>query len=261
MITVDAMCKRYGALDVLRDVTLTLRTGAVTALVGPNGSGKTTLIKILLGLTRADRGTLTIEGQPADAAGTYRRAIGYMPQAAHFPVNLRVGDVLDLVAQLRPGEATDDDLARAFALEEIRDKTVGTLSGGTRQKVNAVIAFMFRPALLILDEPTAGLDPLSSNVLKAKIRAVRAEGRTVLVTSHILAELESLADDVAFLCDGRLRFAGSVADLLSRTDERSLEDAIAALMRAERGGRRDAASPGDGAPAPTWLTPQPEGTA
>lgn len=233
MIALDAIRKRYGTLDVLQDVSLTLRTGAVTALVGPNGSGKTTLIKIVLGLTRADSGALHLDGLPADAEGAYRRAIGYMPQAAHFPVNLRVGDVLALVAQLRPGEATDDDLACAFGMDALKDKLVGTLSGGTRQKVNAVIAFMFRPAVLILDEPTAGLDPLSSNVLKEKIRAVRHEGRSVLVTSHVMTELESLADDVAFLCDGRLRFSGSMADLLRRTDERSLEDAVAALMLAE----------------------------
>ena len=260
MITLDTIRKRYGALDVLMDVSLAVRPGAVTALVGPNGSGKTTLIKIMLGLTRADHGVLHVDGKQIDAAGAYRRAIGYMPQAAHFPVNLRVGDVLDLVAQLRPGEAVDDDLARAFEMDSVRDKFVGTLSGGTRQKVNAVIAFMFRPSLLILDEPTAGLDPLASNVLKEKIRAVRREGRSVLVTSHIMTELQSLADDVAFLCDGRMRFAGAVAELLSKTGAPSLEDAIAALMRSERASRRVATEASASAVVPRWLAPQPEAT-
>lgn len=258
MITLDTIRKRFGTLDVLQDVSLAVRPGAVTALVGPNGSGKTTLIKIVLGLTRADVGTLHVDGQPADEAGAYRRAIGYMPQAAHFPSNLRVGDVLDLVAQLRPGEATDDDLARAYEMHAIRDKFVGTLSGGTKQKVNAVIAFMFRPSLLILDEPTAGLDPLSANVLKEKIRAVRREGRSVLITSHIMTELETLADDVAFLCDGRLRFAGSVAALLDRTGERSLEEAIAGLMRTERTPRFAVPAVADLRPTP-WLSPAPKG--
>ena len=241
MISLESIGKRYGALDVLQDVSLAPRPGAVTALVGPNGSGKTTLIKIILGLTRADHGQLRVAGQPADADGSYRRTIGYMPQAAHFPVNLRVGDVLELVGRLRPGEATDDDLACAFDMPALKDKYVGTLSGGTKQKVNAVIAFMFRPSLLILDEPTAGLDPLSSNVLKEKIRQVRSEGRSVLVTSHIMTELESLADDIAFLCDGHLRFAGPIAALLGRTGEPSLERAIAALMRTERA--KDNAAP------------------
>ncbi|MHB8839842.1 MAG: ABC transporter ATP-binding protein [Gemmatimonadaceae bacterium] len=261
MITLDTIRKRFGALDVLQDVSLAVRPGAVTALVGPNGSGKTTLIKIALGLTRADHGALHVNGTPADAAGDYRRAIGYMPQAAHFPVNLRVGDVLDLVTQLRPGEAIDGDLAREYDMDGIRDKFVGTLSGGTKQKVNAVIAFMFRPALLILDEPTAGLDPLSANVLKEKIRAVRREGRAVLITSHIMTELESLADDVAFLCDGRLRFAGSVAALLDRTGERSLEEAIAGLMRTERAGRRVTAVPSETLVVAPWLAPEPKGAA
>ncbi len=262
MIALENICKRFDTLDVLQDVSLALRTGAVTALIGPNGSGKTTLIKIVLGLTRADAGALHVAGEPADAAGAYRRAIGYMPQAAHFPVNLRVGDVLDLVQQLRPGEATDDDLMRAFDMDAIAGKYVGTLSGGTKQKVNAVIAFRFRPSLLILDEPTAGLDPLSSNVLKEKIRAVRAEGRSVLITSHIMSELESLADDVAFLCDGRMRFAGSIADLLTRTGNASLEDAIAALMRSDRATPWPAptAAPRAGA-VPAWLTPGAEGVA
>jgi len=261
MITLDSIRKRFGALEVLQDVSLAVRPGAITALIGPNASGKTTLIKIILGLTRADRGTLHIDGREADAAGAYRRVIGYMPQAAHFPPNLRVGDVLDLVKQLRPGESTDDELARAFEMDAIRGKFVGTLSGGTKQKVNAVIAFMFRPSLLILDEPTAGLDPLASNLLKEKIRAVRAEGRSVLVTSHILTELESLADDVAFLCDGRMRFDGSVAELLSQTREKSLEEAIAALMRAERANRRGAAPAAEGSDLAPWLVPQPKGAA
>ncbi|HEY3285677.1 MAG TPA: ABC transporter ATP-binding protein [Gemmatimonadaceae bacterium] len=259
MIILDTIRKRYGTLDVLQDVSMTVRPGAVTALVGPNGSGKTTLIKIVLGLTRADHGALQVAGQPADEAGSYRRAIGYMPQAAHFPVNLRVGDVLDLVSQLRPGEATDDDLARAYDMDGIRGKFVGTLSGGTKQKVNAVIAFMFKPSLLILDEPTAGLDPLSANVLKEKIRAVRREGRSVLITSHIMTELESLADDVAFLCDGRLRFSGSVAALLERTGERSLEDAIAGLMRVQRAAPRASTASEDSRGLAPWLAPQPKG--
>ena len=234
MITATGIRKRFGALDVLQDVTLAVRPGAVTALVGPNGSGKTTLIKIVLHLTRPDAGTLTVAGVVADEDGDYRRAIGYMPQAARFPENLRVRDVLELVTALRPGTPRDEELVDAFGLGAEMDKRVGTLSGGTRQKVNASIAFLFRPALLILDEPTAGLDPIAARVLKDKIRSVRGEGRTVLVTSHIMAELEQLADDVAFLCDGKLRFAGSVAGLLAETRERALEDAIATLMRRER---------------------------
>ncbi len=234
MIDATNLRKRFGALEVLHDVSVGIRTGAVTALVGPNGSGKTTLIKIVLGLARADAGVFSVNGQPADEAGAYRRHIGYMPQAARFPENLRVRDVLELVRALRPDAPRDEELISAFRLALEMDKLVGTLSGGTRQKVNAAIAFLFRPSLLILDEPTAGLDPIASGILKDKIRQVRGEGRSVLITSHILTELEELADDVAFLCDGHLRFSGSVAALLERSGERRLEAAIAALMRSER---------------------------
>lgn len=252
MIETHAVRKRFGTLEALHDVSLAVRGGAVTALVGPNGSGKTTLVKIVLGLARADAGNFSVNGAIADAAGAYRRHIGYMPQAARFPENLRVRDVLELLRALRPGDPRDEELVTAFTLGAEMDKLVGTLSGGTRQKVNAAIAFLFRPSLLILDEPTAGLDPIASGILKDKIRQVRGEGRSVLITSHILAELEELADDVAFLCDGYLRFAGSVAALLARTGERRLEAAVAALMRSERARPVAVAQP---APPP-WLPAQ-----
>jgi Cu-processing system ATP-binding protein len=234
MIDLTNVRKHFGALDVLHSVSFSARPGAVTALVGPNASGKTTLIKIILRLTRADGGAVWVNGALADARGEYRRMIGYMPQAAHFPENLTVRDVLALVAALRPGVDRDEELIGAFGLAAEMDKKMGNLSGGTKQKVNAAIAFLFRPRILILDEPTAGLDPVASGILKARIRRARENGCTVIITSHVLTELEELADDVAFLCDGSLRFAGSVADLLAHTREKRLEPAIGALMLSER---------------------------
>ena len=231
MISFSGIRKRYGKRDVLTGVSLDVRPGTVTGLVGPNGSGKTTLIKILLGLARADAGSVRCDGVIADAAGDYRRAIGYMPQIARFPDNLRVRDVIELVRALRPGAQIDEELIGAFGLAAEFDKPLGALSGGTRQKVNAATAFLFTPAIVVLDEPTAGLDPVASRVLKDKIARVRAEGRTVLITSHILAELEELADDIAFLCDGTLQFVGPVRALLEQTGEDGLEAAIASLLR------------------------------
>jgi Cu-processing system ATP-binding protein len=234
MIRVDGLRKRYGSHDALRGVTLGLRPGAVTALVGPNASGKSTLIKVILGLVRPDAGTVLVNGVPADALGAYRAEIGYMPQLSRFPDNLSVADVLALVSAFRPGAPRDDELIEAFHLVRDLDRPVRTLSGGTRQKVSAALAFLFRPRVLILDEPTAGLDPLSATVLKEKIRAVRAEGRTVLVSSHVSADLEGLCDDIAFLCDGELGFAGPFAALLDQVGERRLEGAIASLVRSHR---------------------------
>jgi Cu-processing system ATP-binding protein len=133
-------------------------------------------------------------------------------------------DLRDTAAEL------DHDLVARFRLSEHLAKPLRTLSGGTRQKVNAVLAFLFRPDLLVLDEPTSGLDPVSSAILKDKILEVRGAGRTVIVTSHVLSDLEALADDIAFLSDGTVGFAGPVHDLKLATRQLSLERAIAQVM-------------------------------
>ena len=139
--------------------------------------------------------------------------------------------VRDLRGANAAGAPADEELVGRFALAEHMAKPLRTLSGGTRQKVNAVLAFLFRPELLILDEPTAGLDPVASGVLKDKILAERAAGRTFVITSHVLSELEELADDVAFLVDGRVHFAGPVEELLRATRQTRLERAVAHMMR------------------------------
>ena len=231
MIQLSGITKRFGTLAVLQGIDLDVRPGRVTAIVGPNGAGKTTLIKIVLGLARADAGTVHVNGQPVSRDGAYRAAIGYMPQIARFPENLTGAELLEMVRDLRGGAATiDDELIAAFHLDAELRKPLRTLSGGTRQKVNAALAFLFDPALLILDEPTAGLDPVSSTVIKDKILAVRGAGKTLILTSHIMSELEELADDIVFLIDGRLRFAGAVHELKAQTRQRSLERALAHLM-------------------------------
>jgi Cu-processing system ATP-binding protein len=234
MIDVIGLRKRFGALTVLDGLDLHVRPGRVTAVVGPNGSGKTTLIKSILGLVRPDAGELRLDGVRVDGACDHRARIGYMPQIARFPENLAATDVIAMLRALRglPDAALDHELGESLAVGPHLDKPLRTLSGGTRQKVNAMIAFLFRPDLLILDEPTAGMDPVSSGVLKDRILRERSAGRTVVVTSHIMSELEELADDVAFLLDGRVRFSGSVDALLRETGQPRLERAIAQLMRA-----------------------------
>jgi Cu-processing system ATP-binding protein len=234
MLTLDGLRKSYGARAVLERVSLSLTPGRITALVGPNGSGKTTMIKIILGLVRADAGRVVLDGAAVNGDGAYRARLGYAPQAPHLPAHLTVGEVFALLEALRPGEKTDATLIDEFGLRNEWNTPVGTLSGGWRQKVSLAAAWLFSPELLILDEPTAGLDPIAAGLLKHALRAARAQGRTILITSHLLGELEEFADDVAFLCDGQLRYAGSVKALLNETGTHRLEPAIAALLRGLR---------------------------
>jgi Cu-processing system ATP-binding protein len=215
---------------VLDGIDLAIRPGRVTAVVGPNGAGKTTLIKCVLGLANPDSGTIVVDGVPASSDGRYRTAIGYMPQIARFPENLSATDLFAMMRDLRGAAARDEELIATLGLREYLDKPLRVLSGGTRQKVNASLAFLFAPSVLILDEPTSGLDPVSSGVVKDKILAERAKGRTCVLTSHVMTELEELADDIAFLVDGRIRFSGAVNLLKRMTRQLSLERAIAHVM-------------------------------
>ena len=233
MIGISGLTKRFGRHEVLRGIDLEVGAGRVTAVVGPNGAGKTTLIKSILGLTRPDGGRILLDGERIGDDSAYRARIGYMPQIARFPENLTGAELLAMLRDLRGTSRVDEELIARFALEEELRKPLRNLSGGNRQKVNAVAAFLFDPDLLILDEPSAGLDPVSSSTLKDKILRARNAGKTVIVTSHIMSELDELSDDIAFLFDGRVRFAGPVHDLKFRTRQLSLERAIAHIMREE----------------------------
>lgn len=223
--------KRFGRLPVLQGLDLSIPAGGITALVGPNAAGKSTFIKAVLGLVRPDRGQLAVLGQRPEAGDAYRERVGYMPQAARFPENLTGREVIRLLSGLRGHPANQDlELVETFGLDDELAKPVRTLSGGTRQKLNAVVAFLFRPSLVILDEPTAGLDPVSSAQLKDKVLAAPGQGTTVLLTSHLMGEVEELADRVAFLLEGRVRFHDTVAVLREQTGESKLERAVARLM-------------------------------
>ena len=231
MIALTGVRKRFGPLQVLADVDLAVPAGRVTAVVGPNSAGKTTLIKSILGLTRIDAGRISVDGRPVDAHGAYREGVGYMPQIARFPENLSPADLFAMMRDLRSGaRAEDPALVETLGLTPFLNRPLRVLSGGTRQKVNAALAFLFTPTVLILDEPTAGLDPVSSGAVKDKMMEARDNGATVLLTSHVMSELDELADDVAFLVDGRIRYAGSVHDLKKRTRQLSLERAVAQVL-------------------------------
>jgi Cu-processing system ATP-binding protein len=233
MIEICRLTKRFGRAEVLRGVDLRVDRGRIIGIVGPNGAGKTTLIKMLLGLVRSDAGEIRIAGAPIQDGNdeSYRARIGYMPQIARFPENLTAAELFAMLRDLRGSfDNCDEELITRLGLQSQLDKPLRVLSGGTRQKVNACLAFLFRPDLLILDEPTAGLDPLSSATLKDKVFTARAEGATVVITSHIMSELEELCDDVAFLLDGVVRYMGPIRELTKMTHQANLERAIAALM-------------------------------
>jgi len=224
--------KRFGRHEVLRGVDLAVPLGRITGLVGPNAAGKTTFVKALLGLVRPDAGRLEVLGHPVNGDERYRHGLGYMPQAARFPENLSGNEVLAMVADLRsPGLTQDRELLVRFRLADELAKPVRTLSGGTRQKLSAAVAFLFRPDLLVLDEPTAGLDPVASGIFKEKLLDARDRGASVLLASHTLSELEEVADDVVFLLEGRVRFHGPISRLMQLTGFARLEKAIAALMQ------------------------------
>lgn len=234
MIELTGLTKSFGRLDVLKGLDLRIETGSVTAILGPNGSGKTTLIKSILGLVKPDSGKIFVDGKPIDGDVAYKKLIGYMPQIARFPENLTVNEILNMVKDLRSDAGKlDESLFTEFALAKELAKPIRTLSGGTRQKVSAIVAFLFNAPILILDEPTAGLDPLSSSRLKDKILREKANGRTIILTSHVMSEVQELADRLVFLQDGNIFYNGELQSMIHNTGEAQLERAIARMMEGE----------------------------
>ena len=233
MVIATNVSKSFGKLSVLQDISTTCHAGQSIALIGPNGSGKTTFIKCLLGMVVPDSGFITFDGKNIGKDWQYRERIGYMPQTGRYPDHMTIGQVLDMMTDLRGKRRGDLDreLIVTWQLDAMLGKRMGTLSGGTRQKVSAALAFLFRPDVLILDEPTAGLDPLSSEMLKDKIRREREQGRLILITSHVLSDLEDIISEIIYLQDGRLVFHKAWEILREDTGEVRLSRAIAQVMK------------------------------
>lgn len=230
MIIASNVTKKFGKLKALDNISTTCNKGECIALIGPNGSGKTTLIKCILGMVVPDSGFITFKDKNILHHWKYRDEIGYMPQIGRYPDNMTIGQVLDMMKDIRNSKALDDDLIKSFSLDNLLNKRMRTLSGGTRQKVSAALAFLFAPAVLILDEPTAGLDPVASEQLKEKIIAEKEKGKLVLITSHILSELDDLVTRVIYMQEGKLIFHKSIDALKEDTGEVKLSKAIARVM-------------------------------
>ncbi len=234
MIEISHLTKRYGKLTVLDSLNLRIDRGKIVGIVGPNGSGKTTLIKCILGLIRPDAGTITINNHILNGNWEYRQRIGYMPQYGNFPANLTADEIISMVKDLRRNpDNLDRELYDRLNLDQEKSKKIHTLSGGTRQKLSALIAFLFNPELLILDEPTAGLDPRSSRALKDKMLKERTAGKTIIITSHIMSELEELSDEIVFILGGEIKFKGSLQSITENTCEHKLERAVANMMESQ----------------------------
>jgi Cu-processing system ATP-binding protein len=231
MITIENVSKKFGRLKALDNVTASCNNAECIALIGPNGSGKTTLIKSILGMVVPDSGEINFNGCDIKNQWQYREQIGYMPQIGRYPDNMTIGHVIDMMKDIRRNTSCfDESLIDAFSLKAMYHKRMRTLSGGTRQKVSASLAFLFNPKVLILDEPTAGLDPMSSEILKEKIIQEKKNGKLIIITSHILSELDDLVSQVIYMQEGKLIFHKSLLQLHNDTGELTLSKAIARVM-------------------------------
>lgn len=232
MIKINELNKTYGSLQVLDKINLNINSGEAVGIVGPNGSGKTTLIKIILALVKPDNGDIYVNDTHLNGTSwQYRSDIGYMQQIARYPENLTVAEVLEMVKDVREDNPElDTELIDTFRMESEMNKKIYALSGGNRQKLSAVLAFLFNPSILILDEPTAGLDPRASSQLKDKIEREKANGKTLILTSHIMDEIDFLTDRIVFLLEGRIQFDGPKEQIIQQSGEEVLERAIAQLM-------------------------------
>jgi Cu-processing system ATP-binding protein len=232
MIRFENIHKNFGKLKVLNEVHLNAEQGQCIALIGPNACGKTTLIKSLLGMVIPDSGDILFDGISISRDVLYRQRIGYMPQIGRYPQNMEIRQVINMIKDIRKsGQPLDEELLHAFQLPKMYHKRMGTLSGGTIQKVSATLAFLFKPDVLLLDEPTAGLDPLAAEILKEKIITEKQKGKLIIITSHILSELDELITQLIFMQDGKVAFHKNVDDLKAETGEEKISKAIASILK------------------------------
>lgn len=237
MVEIINIEKSFGKLTVLKGVSVTIPKGKVIAILGPNGSGKSTLMKCILGLVLPDKGDILIAGENIRDNWKYRNNIGYLPQIARFPENLTVNELFQMIQDLRKSQNSNNqaeencsNLVSLFHIEKFLNKPLRSLSGGTRQKVNVILSLMFNPDLFIFDEPTVGLDPISCVHYKETVLKEKKNGKTILITTHILNEVEEMADEIIFLMEGKIYYKGSPFELKQQQEAETLERAIAKLL-------------------------------
>lgn len=227
MIQIQGLRKSFQGRPVLQDIHLEVPQGSLFALLGPNGSGKSTLLKCLLGTVLPNAGSLCIAGKNILQDISYKNFLSYMPQFPRFPAHLKVGEIIGLFEALHSSAPVyKDQLVEELGIDRFWDQAFGTLSGGMSQKVNILQCFMFDRPLAILDEPTQGLDPAMSFYLKRWILKEHEKGRTILFTSHVMSEVEEMAEKLALLVDGYIHTIASPTQLKREKNSETLEEAL-----------------------------------
>ncbi len=227
MVEIYNLSKKYGKNQVLDNIRLTVDEPGIYAILGPNGSGKTTLIKSILGMVLPDDGEIRFKNKSIKKQWDYRREISYLPQIARFPDNLTSRELINMIKDVRGEKANEDHLIKMFELGNYLDQNFRNLSGGTRQKINLVLALMFDSSVIILDEPTVGLDPVALLRFKELLNDLKEQGKTIILTTHIMSIVEQLSDYIVFLLEGKVYFTGAIPELLMSQDQTTLEKAIA----------------------------------
>lgn len=233
MIEIKNLTKKFNKFTALNQVNIRFNDGHSVALIGPNGCGKTTLIKCILGLNVVEDGDILVNNESVKEHYLYRKNIGYMPQIGRYPENMTIAQTIQMIKDTRKVSESelDTELLEAFELERIFDKKMRTLSGGTTQKVSAVLAFLFNPGIIILDEPTAGLDPLASEILKNKIIKEKNKGKLIIITSHLLSELDDIVSEIVFMNEGKVIVHQSVEELMTERKTEKISESIISILK------------------------------
>ena len=233
MIEIKNLTKKFNKFTALNQVNISFNDGHSVALIGPNGCGKTTLIKCILGLNVVEDGDILVNNESVKEHYLYRKNIGYMPQIGRYPENMTIAQTIQMIKDTRKVSENelDTELLEAFELKSIFDKKMRTLSGGTTQKVSAVLAFLFNPGIIILDEPTAGLDPLASEILKNKIIKEKNKGKLIIITSHLLSELDDIVSEIVFMNEGKVIVHQSVEELMTERKTEKISESIISILK------------------------------
>ncbi len=234
MIHFENIYKRFENNKVLTGIDIAFNDPGITAILGPNGSGKTTMIKCLLGLVIPDKGNIYYRNKSVLGAFDYRRYISYLPQIARFPENLTTLEIIRMIKDLRPGQTNEKYFIDMFDLDAELTKKMAALSGGNRQKINLMLALMYDNPVLILDEPSTGLDPIALINLKNYLRKEKENGKCILITTHIVNFVEEMADNIVFLLEGQIYFKGSLSRLITSHGGENLEQSIARILKSHK---------------------------